>query len=192
MTINNIMGKPLKHYATDKNTNARYVMLALENETDANTCSVVDIDTLDSDMRAELTAMIDSDECQRVIDTWRVLDKKFFMSYPKQTVLGVLRAMRKIKVVDSDNVLVQLPNDNVQTPKEIMNGIREYKAHKSPQFNPNLDEKILEIDKKHDETAELENKNAEDIKELKEQINTLTSSIGELIDAFKKSSKGKK
>lgn len=192
MTINNIMGKPLKHYATDRNTNARYVMLALENETDANTCSVVDIDTLDSDMRAELTAMIDSDECQRVIDTWRVLDKKFFMSYPKQTVLGVLRAMRKIKVIDSDNVLVQLPNDNVQTPKEIMNGIREYKSHKSPQFNTNLDEKISEIDKKHDETAALENKNAEDIRELKEQINTLTSSIGELIDAFKKSNKGKK
>lgn len=184
MTINNIMGKPLKHYATDKNTSARYVMLALENDTDKNTCSVVDIDTLDSDMRAELTAIIDSDECQRVVDTWKVLDTKFFMNYPKQTVLAVLRAMRKIKVVDSDQVLVQLPNDVTQTPKEIANAIREYNKTKTPMPQQSLTEFMTNqtIDEK---VKELENKNAEEIKELKEQVSSISSSIAEMLSLMK-------
>lgn len=184
MTINNIMGKPLKHYATDKNTSARYVMLALENDTDKNTCSVVDIDTLDSDMRAELTAIIDSDECQRVVDTWKVLDTKFFMNYPKQTVLAVLRAMRKIKVVDSDQVLVQLPNDVTQTPREIANAIREYNKTKTPMPQQSLTEFMTNqtIDEK---VKELENKNAEEIQELKEQVSSISSSIAEMLSLMK-------
>lgn len=186
MTINNIMGKPLKHYATDKNTHARYVMLALENDTDKNTCSVVDIDTLDSDMRSELTAIIDSDECQRVIDTWKVLDKKFFMNYPKQTVLAVLRALRKIKVIDSDQVLIHLPNDVTQTPKEVMNAIREYNGSKSKNVTQTLlDESTIS------DVKEVENKNSEEIKELKEQVSTLSSSVMELV-AMMKEQNGKK
>lgn len=189
MTINNIMGKPLKHYATDKNTHARYVMLALENDTDKNTCSVVDIDTLDSDMRSELTAIIDSDECQRVIDPWRVLDTKFFMNYPKQTVLAVLRALRKIKVMDSEQVLVHLPNDVTQTPKEIMNAIREYNGAKRPQIEQTaIAEGVI------NDMKEVENKNSEDIKDLKEQVSALSSSVMELVAMMKEQTnkKGKK
>lgn len=190
MTMNSIMGKPLKHYATDEVTNARYVMLALENDTDKNTCSVVDIDTLDPDMRAELCSIIDSDECQRVIDPWKVLDRRFFMNYPKQTVLAVLRAMRKIKVVNSDQVLIQLPNDATQTAKEVADAIREYNRSKKPQTT--LAE-FMEEATHNEEVKQAENKNAEDIKELKEQVSTLSSSIAELISMMKsKETKSKK
>ena len=193
MTINNIMGKPLKHYATDKNTNARYVVLALENDTDKDTCSVVDIDTLDPDMRSELTAIIDSDECQRVIDTWKVLDRKFFMSYPKQTVLAVLRAMRKIKVLDSEQVLVQLPNDVVQTPKEIANAIREYNMSRKAPTMPQPMDDFGGHGEVAEKVMEAENKNAEDIKELKEQVSNISSSIAELLTLMKsQGSKSKK
>lgn len=189
MTMNSIMGKPLKHYATDEVTKARYVMLALENDTDKNTCSVVDIDALDPDLRSELCSIIDSDECQRVVDPWKVLDRKFFMSYPKQTVLAVLRAMRKIKVVDSNQVLIQLPNDATQTAKEVANAIREYNMAKKS--HTSLSDFMNEAEK-NEEIKEVENKNAEEIKELKEQVSTLSSSIAELITMMKKQETKKK
>ena len=180
MTINSIMGKPLKHYATDKATHARYFMLALENDTDKNTCSVIDMDAMNSELRAELTEIINSDECQRVIDPWRILDTKFFMDYPKQTVLAVLRAKRLIKVLNSDQVLIQLPNDQTMTPKEVMNGIREYKnKQKQPENTVVVQEVVSE------ETKKLEEQNAADIKDLKEQVSSLASSINTLVEALK-------
>ena len=180
MTMNSIMGKPLKHYATDKNTHARYFMLALENDTDKNTCSVVDMDAMNTEMRAELTETINSDECQRVIDPWKVLDTKFFMDYPKQTMLAVLRAMRLIKVVDSDNVLIQLPGDQVQTPKQVMEGIREYNAKRKQSSA-----QVAMATEKVEETQKLEEQNARDIKELKEELSSLTSSVSALVEALK-------
>lgn len=139
MTVRNLAGKPLKHWAQDKKTNERYVMISYENETDKNTCSVVNIDDLDTNIRAELTSFINSDECQRVAEVWKVLDRKFFMDYPKQTALHILRAMRKIKVVDSENVAVMMYNGGTNTPIEVMKGIREYNAKKQQQtkgFSP--------------------------------------------------------
>ena len=184
MTMNSIMGKPLKHYATDKNTHARYFMLALENDTDKNTCSVVDMDAMNTEMRAELTETINSDECQRVIDPWKVLDTKFFMDYPKQTMLAVLRAMRLIKVVDSDNVLIQLPGDQVQTPKQVMEGIREYNAKRKNSAN-----QVAMVTENVEETKKLEEQNAQDIKDLKEEVSSLASSVSALVEALKSKKK---
>lgn len=133
MSITNMLGKPLKHYATNKTTGERYIMLALENETDPNTCSVIEMDKLDSDMRSELREIIDSDACQREIDTWRFLDTKFFMNYPKQTILSVLRALRVIKTPKSEDVLIQLPGDIQQTPAEVMDAIRTYRKKQTEQ-----------------------------------------------------------
>lgn len=184
MTMNSIMGKPLKHYATDKNTHARYFMLALENDTDKNTCSVVDMDAMNTEMRAELTETINSDECQRVIDPWKVLDTKFFMDYPKQTMLAVLRAMRLIKVVDSDNVLIQLPGDQVQTPKQVMEGIREYNAKRK-----NSASQVAMVTENVEETKKLEEQNAQDIKDLKAEVSSLASSVSALVEALKSKKK---
>ena len=184
MTMNSIMGKPLKHYATDKNTHARYFMLALENDTDKNTCSVVDMDAMNTEMRAELTETINSDECQRVIDPWKVLDTKFFMDYPKQTMLAVLRAMRLIKVVDSDNVLIQLPGDQVQTPKQVMEGIREYNAKRK-----NSAAQVSMVTENVEETKKLEEQNAQDIKDLKAEVSSLASSVSALVEALKSKKK---
>lgn len=178
--MNSIMGKPLKHYATDKNTHARYFMLVMENDTNKNTCSVVDMDAMTSEMRAELTETINSDECQRVVDPYKVLDTKFFMDYPKQTMLAVLRAMHLIKVVDSDNVLVQLPGDQVQTPKQIMEGIREYNAKHKQASN-----QVAMVSENVEETRKLEEQNAQDIKDLKEEVASLTSSVSALVEALK-------
>lgn len=182
MTMTSIMGKPLKHYATDKLTNQRYFMLALENDTDKNTCSVIDMDAMPSELRAELTEIINSDECQRVIDPWKVLDTKFFMDYPKQTILAVLRAKRWIKVVDSDNVLIQLPEDKTMTPKEVAAGIKEYRQQKSK--TRDVAEGVKEAASEVVKFEEQERKNAEDIADLKEQVSSLAKSVGDLVSAL--------
>ena len=184
MTMNSIMGKPLKHYATDKTTHARYFMLALENDTDKNTCSVVDMDAMDTELRAELTETINSDECQRVIDPWKVLDTKFFMNYPKQTMLRVLQAMRLIKVVDSDNVLIQLPNNQTQTVKEVVAAIKEYNEK-----NIQKTKEVAIANDKVEETIKMEEKNASDIKELREEVASLASSVSALVEALKSKKK---
>jgi len=184
MTMTSIMGKPLKHYATDKVTNQRYFMLALENDTNKDECSVVDMDAMPSELRAELTEIINSDECQRVIDPWKVLDTKFFMDYPRQTILAVLRAKHYIKVVDSDNVLIQLPDDKTMTPKEVAAQIREYQKHQS-----NTKVVASEIKEAASEVAkfeEIERKNSSDIAELKDQVSSLAQSVAELVGALKK------
>ena len=56
-------GKLLKHYAQDTVTRKRYILIALENQTDPNTCSVVDMDALEQNVRAELVALVNSPEC---------------------------------------------------------------------------------------------------------------------------------
>ena len=184
MTMTSIMGKPLKHYAIDKMTHQRYFMLALENDTNADTCSVVDMDAMPSELRAELTEIINSDECQRVVDPWKVLDTKFFMDYPRQTILAVLRAKHYIKVIDSDNVLIQLPGDKTMTPKEVVAQIKEYQKHQS-----NTKVVASEIKEAASEVArfeEIERKNSSDIADLKEQVSSLTQSVEALVNALKK------
>lgn len=191
MTMTSIMGKPLKHYAVDNVTHQRYFVLALENDTNKDTCSVVDMDAMPSELRAELTEIINSDECQRAIDPWRVLDTKFFMDYPKQTVLTVLRGKRWIKVVDSDQVIIQLPNDQTMTVKEVVNSIKEYRQHKA-----NTRATASEIANAANEVVkveEVERKNSKDIADMKEELDemrgevkSLTESIGELVKALKK------
>lgn len=183
MTMTSIMGKPLKHYATDKLTNQRYFMLALENDTDRNTCSVIDMDAMPSELRAELTEIINSDECQRVVDPYKVLDTKFFMDYPRQTILAVLRAKHYIKVVDSDNVLIQLPEDKTMTPKEVAEQIREYERHqnKTKVVASEIKEAASEVAK----FEEIERKNSSDIAALKEQVSSLKDSVEALVSALK-------
>ena len=84
MSITNMLGKPLKHYAVNKDGRTRYFILALENETNPDECSVIEMDKLDPELRSELKDIVDSDDCQREVDIWRLLDTKFFMNYPKQ------------------------------------------------------------------------------------------------------------
>jgi hypothetical protein len=182
--MTSIMGKPLKHYATDRITNQRYFMLALENDTNKNECSVIDMDAMPSELRAELTEIINSDECQRVTDPWKVLDTKFFMDYPKQTILAVLRAKRWIKVVDSDNVLVQLPEDKTMTPKEIAESIREYRQRQSK--TRDVAEGVKEAASEVVKVEEIERKNSEDIADLKQQVSSLAESVQALVGALSK------
>lgn len=187
--LNSLSGKPLKHYAQDTITRQRYVLIALQNDTDPDTCSVVDIDALDADTRAELLNYVNSDECQRQPEIWKLLDTKFFMSYPKATMLNVLKQFRQIKVVKSSQVAIQLPDDKTMTPKEVAECIRQYEQQSNKKIGSfNMSE--AEITKFQQE----ENKNTQEISELKkeisninEQISSLTSSIGDLISALKTS-----
>ena len=186
MTVNSLAGVPLKHYAQDKKTNARYVKMCYANDTDPDTCSVVDIDELDSDMRAELTNYINGDECQKVLDTWTVLNKKFFMNYPKATVLKVLQSLRKIKVVPSDRVTVFCKNNLQASPKEIVSYIKLYEKKEKPET---LSSVLSPEEKKetpvetvsepvNNEVAQTTNN---DIKEIKESLASLTSAITTLV-----------
>lgn len=179
MTIHSIMGKPLKHYASDKTSKNRYIMLALENDQNPDTCVVVDIDSISSELRAELVDIINSDECQSVIDPWKVLEKKFFMNYPKQTIMNVLRNLGKIKVLDHNQVLVHLPNDQTKTPKEIADSIREYQKLKS------TGTKTVTEALKVNEITETESKNSKEIDELKEQVSQLSNAVASLVEMMK-------
>lgn len=133
-------GKLLKHYAQDTISRKRYIIIALSNESNPDTCSVVDIDELDSNIRAELVALVNSPECQMVEEIWPVLDRKYFLDYPTATMLKVLRAMKAILVVDSKQVAIQLPGEQTMTPKEVADAIKAYKSKKSgvseESFNP--------------------------------------------------------
>lgn len=186
--LNSLTGKPLKHYAQDLTTKQRYVVIALQNDTDPDSCSVIDIDALDSDTRAELLNFVNSDECQRVPEIWSLLDKKYFMNYPKATMLNVLTKMRQIKVVKSAQVAIQLPGDKTMTPKEIIDCINKYESESKGgigHFKLNKETTTNVIN-------EAENKNSEEINALKkevssinEQVSALTSSIADLISALK-------
>lgn len=189
--MSDITGKPLKHYAVDKNTNARYFMLAYENDTNKNECSVLNMDRLSSELRAELTEIINSDECQHEIHPYVVLDRKFFYEYPKQTILQVLRTLRLIEVKDSENVLVQMPYDNQWTPKQIMEAINGTIEQK----NKTLRGKDAIIQAKNTEleaVKSVESKNADEIVELKQELSILKDNISELLNIVKESKKSKK
>lgn len=195
MTLNNLAGKPLKHFAQNNKTNARYVMLCYANDTDPNTCSVVDIDKLDPDMRAELDNLIRSEECQMVLDTWKVLDKKFFMSYPKATVLKVLQSIRKIEVVKSEDVSVSCLQNQVRTPKQIVDEIKAYEASKGKKtFNPTGIETLNVTDVEPVKTEPAPVANNSELQEIKDQLSSLTSAITTLVGVLqpKEEKKSKK
>ena len=192
MTVmSDITGKPLKHYAVDKNTNARYFMLAYENDTNKDECSVLNMDRLNSDLRSELTEIINSDECQHEIHPYVVLDRKFFYEYPKQTILQVLRTLRLIENKNSDDVLVQMPHDLQWSPKQIMDAIRQVNQEKLNTLK-GKDRIIEEKDNELKNVKTIESKNAEDIADLKKQFALLQDNIGELINIVKESKKSKK
>ena len=181
MGITNMMGKPLKHYAVDKNTRARYFILALENETDPETCSVIEMDKMESELRAELKEIVDSDDCQREVDIWRLLDTKFFMNYPKQTILSVLRALKVIKVLNTEEVLVILPNDTQMTAKEVMTGIREYREKQKQKRLGYIADTEHSFQPKPEDNKEFETVK-EEVNNLKEVVSNMASVVSSLKD----------
>lgn len=179
--LNNLMGKPLKHYAQDAITRQRYIVVALEDENDNDDfCLVIDIDSLDSDMRSELISVVEGDECQSQPEIKNVLDKKYFYNYPKASILKVLTALHKIKSIKSAQVLVKLPYDKTMTPKEIKKGIREYNLSLTSSKNSLMSNNVDNNTNKE----EIENIKSE-MNGLKEQIENLTSSMADLIKALK-------
>lgn len=190
--LNNLTGKPLKHYAQDEISGDRYVLIALQNDTDPDTCSVVAYDKLDADLRSELLNVVNSDECQRVPEIWKILDRKFFMSYPKQTMLSVLRALKQIRVVEENRVKVELPGDMTMTPKEIVNAINQYEAEKNnkevTKFHISEDGIKTPINAVQDAKI---NSMESRIDNLENKINSLNSSISDLVAALKQSASAK-
>jgi len=189
--VTDVNGKLLKHYAQDFINHKRYIIIALQNETDPNTCSVVDIDDLEPNIRAELVALVNSTECQMLKETYPILDKKFFLDYPNATMLKVLKAMHKILVVKSDQVAIQLPGEQTITPNELVKAIREYESKRNisaqQTFNPNSEENV-NLTKKSDEIESMKN----DIKSLNEQVSSLVSSLSALTQALSKETDTKK
>lgn len=197
--ITDVNGKVLKHYAQDTINRKRYIIIALENQTDPNTCSVVDIDALDPDIRAELVALVNSSECQSVEEVWSVLDRKYFLDYPNATMLKVLKAMHQILVVDSNQVAVQLPGEQIMTPKEVANAIKEYKNKRNgisqPVYNPQMDEKNVQplIEKVGEKEPNKEMVELKDgIKELNDKMNSLVDVLSNLASSMKTDSEKKK
>ena len=176
-------GKLLKHYAQDTVTRKRYILIALENQTDPNTCSVVDMDALEQNVRAELVALVNSPECQMKEEIWQVLDKKYFLDYPQATMLKVLKAMHQIQVVDSKQVAVSLPGEQIMTPKELANAIREYKKSKGANvqqsFVPDDGKEVL-IEKVGEKEPN------KDMEEVKESIKSLSNTVASLADIVAK------
>lgn len=189
MTITNMLGKPLKHYAIDKDGKTRYFILTLENETNPNECSVIEMDKLDSELRSELREIIDSDDCQREVDTWRLLDTKFFMNYPKQTILSVLRALRVIKVLSTEDVMIMLPNDVQKSAKEVMENIREYREKQKQKRLGYVSE--TQTQPVFEKTNEIENIK-KDVLSLSEQISSTNEVLATLVNMVKELKEDKK
>lgn len=184
-----VTGKPLKHYAQDEVTKDRYIIIALQNDTDPDTCSVVKYDMLDSNMRAELVAAVNSEEFQKVPEIWKLLDKKYFYDYPNQTMLTVLRALHQIKVVKQERVLIDLPGDMTMTPKQMLDAINQYEAQKggtkTSRFS--VDASATET-KPSATTAETDAKFAEidsRFSKLESTVSSLNSSIADLVNVIK-------
>lgn len=175
-------GKVLKHYAQDTVSRKRYVVIALENQTDPNTCSVVDIDALEPSIRAELVALVNSSECQREKEIWQVLDRKYFLDYPQGTMLKVLKAMKQILVVNSDQVAIQLPGEQTMTPKQVSEAIKEFERKRSgntvvSSFNPEVQEKpVVQTVVKEEPSKE--------VSELKEGIESLNTKMDSLVNVL--------
>lgn len=188
MPLNDLTGKPLKHYAQDEVSKDRYVVIALQNDTDPNTCSVVAYDALDADLRSELIAVVNSDECQRVPEIWKILDKKFFYSYPKQTMLQVLRALRQIKVVDESRVKIELPGDITMTPKQIIDAINQYEAEKSHKTATKFHVSESGVKTPINESQDLRINEIETrMSTVEDKLNTINNSIADLVAALKSS-----
>lgn len=187
MPLNDLTGKPLKHYAQDEVSKDRYVVIALQNDTDQNTCSVIAYDRLDPDLRSELINVVNSDECQRVPEIWKVLDKKFFYSYPKQTMLQVLRALKQILVVDESRVKIELPGDMTMTPKQIVDAMRMYEQEKSvktaTKFHVSEDGVRTELGHNDARIDDMETR----ISGLETKIDSISANISDLINAIKHS-----
>lgn len=189
MPLNDLTGKPLKHYAQDEVSKERYVVIALQNDTDPDTCSVIAYDYLDADLRSELISVVNSDECQRIPEIWKVLDKKFFYSYPKQTMLQVLRALRQIKVVDEQRVKIELPGDMTMTPKQIIDAMQKYESEKSSKafskfkVDENGDKVPLVESMDNNRISEIENR----MTNLEDKLSTINNSIADLVNALKAS-----
>lgn len=187
MTITNpTTGKPMKHYGQDEITKDRYIIIALQNDTNPDECSVVRYDALDSNMRAELLSAVNSDEFQKVPEIWKLLDKKYFYDYPKQTMLQVLRALKQIKVVKQNQVRIELPGDITMTPKEIVDSINQYEAEKmgkGKKFHventpsPIVSETVTNDGKMNEMESRMNN--------LEDKVSSLSSSINDLINVIK-------
>lgn len=184
--ITDMNGKLLKHYAQDTVTRKRYVIIALCNENDPNTCSVVDIDELDSNIRAELVALVNSSECQSVEEIWPVLDRKYFLDYPTATMLKVLRAMRAISVVKSDQVAIQLPGEQTMTPRQVADAIKAYKAKKSGKveemYQPEISE--VKVEEPFSPVPTAKDELAEKVTSLETKVDALVSSLSALTAAL--------
>lgn len=179
----------LKHYAQDTITHRRYIVIALENETDPNTCSVIDMDALEPDIRSELVALVNSYECQSQIDIWRILDKKFFMDYPKGSMLKVLQAMKQIKVLPCEQVAVRVPSDQMMTAKDVANAIREYKGQGAtkpvkvdaqPRVETNA-ETVAQVEPVKPVVTEEMTEVKEGLKEINANLNALAQSLAVLV-----------
>jgi hypothetical protein len=191
MTIYNPdTNKPMRHFAQDEITKERYIVIALQNDTDPNTCSVINMDALDGNLRAELQAAVFSEEFQRVPEIWSLLDRKFFLDYPNDTMLKVLKALHQIKVVDQERVIVELPNDETMNAKQVVEAINKYRNSKeggSARFNPSTssatatpvapvapaveDAKLTEMDGR--------------ISKIEDKLNSISDSFAELISVMK-------
>lgn len=190
MTITNpTTGKPMKHYAQDEITKDRYIIIALQNDTNPDECSVVKYDALDANMRAELLSAVNSDEFQKVPEIWKLLDKKYFYDYPKQTMLTVLRALKQIKVVKQNQVRIELPGDITMTPKEIIDSINAYEAEKSgkgAKFSVNASTQPSVS--ANSETSETNTKISDmeaRMTNLEDKVSSINTSINELINVMK-------
>nr|DAV04698.1 MAG TPA: hypothetical protein [Caudoviricetes sp.] len=188
MTITNPdTGKPLKHYAQDEITKDRYIIIALQNETNPDECSVVKYDALDANMRAELLNAVNSDEFQKVPEIWKLLDKKYFYDYPKQTMLAVLRGLKQIKVVKQNQVRIELPGDITMTPKEIVNAIKQYESEKGKVLTKFRDTETPKVEEaKLAQMSDIEKR----VDNLETKFDTLNNSITDLITAIKQQAKG--
>lgn len=193
MPLNDLTGKPLKHYAQDEVSKERYVVIALQNDTDPDTCSVIAYDYLDADLRSELISVVNSDECQRIPEIWKVLDKKFFYSYPKQTMLQVLRALRQIKVVEENRVKIELPGDMTMTPKEIVEAMQKYEAEKASKSFSKF--KVDEDGVKVPLVESMNDSRINDIESrmtnLEDKLSNINNSIADLVNALKASATAK-
>lgn len=182
--ITDINGKILKHYAQDFVNHKRYVLVSLQNGDDIDSCSVIDIDDLDSNIRSELIALVNSPECQSVKEIYPVLNRKFFLDYPSATMLKVLKAMKKILVVKSDQVAIQVPGEQTITPKDLLKAINEYESKKGiakkQVFDLNDVEEMSKEPVKNEEIESIKN----DIKSLNEQVSSLVSSLTSLTEAL--------
>ena len=190
--ITDTNGKLLKHYAQDTVNRKRYIIIALSNESDPDTCSVVDIDSLDSNIRAELVNLVNSSECQSLEEVWPVLDRKYFLDYPTATMLKVLRAMKAILVVDSKQVAIQLPGEQTMTPREVADAIKAYKAKKGGNvevsFNPEPAKTKVEDAVVFGETEALKEK----VSSLETKVDALVNSLSALTAALTEKNAPKK